>query len=287
LPDSTGGEFLGISWDPGGNSFVTPALLQSAGAPLAAIFRVVRTQNGQWVFGNRLTTSGFNGQGGGNMQIYPAISPSGAGLAYFDVFFPDILTNSQAAIARLIVANSDGTGARVVTTFNQGFYPAGLAWSRDGNQLVFSIAPQLNIGTGFLTLINPDGAVVRSVSTSGGTPSAIPGIGNSNAFFPSVPATPLLRRDTQRPNIRVSGSSKIRTRNSRAKIKGKAADESGIASVEVRVKKAKVRKVRLKKNGKFAIRLTRIKKKRTLVKLYAVDNAGLKSKNKKVVIRKR
>jgi hypothetical protein len=122
------------------------------------------------------------------IQAFPAFSPSGAGLAYFELFYPDASVLSQPVTARIMVANSDGSGARVVTQFNPGFFPAGLGWAPDGNSLVFSIGQQGFSGGTYGAFAVPETAVVRSVATNGnGTPTQIPGVGNG--FLPSFPLT--------------------------------------------------------------------------------------------------
>jgi hypothetical protein len=55
---------------------------------------------------------------------------------------------------------------------------------------VVGLAPQLNIGTGFLPLADAPNSVVRSVSTSNGQVSQIPGI--DAGFFPSFGVTPFV-----------------------------------------------------------------------------------------------
>jgi hypothetical protein len=186
-PDSVQGEFIGLSWDPAGNSFVTPfyvTITSQLGTPvqLPAITRFTRNPaNGNWAAEEVLSRPQYLN---GNLsvppqavtQIYPSISPSGNGLAYFELFWPDILFGTQAVVARLIVANADGSNPRELRTFDQGTYPAGLGWSPDGTQLVISIADQMDIGSGFLPSANAPSAVVRLVSTANGAMSQLPGI---------------------------------------------------------------------------------------------------------------
>lgn len=186
-PDNLQGEFVGLSWDPQGNSFVTPfyvTITSQLGTPvqLPAITRFTRNEaNGNWSPAQVLSTPQYlNGNLGvppqAITQIYPSISPSGAGLAYFELFWPDILAGTQPVVARLIRANADGSNPRVLRTFDPGDFPAGLGWSPDGSQLAVSIADQTNIGTGFLPSANGPTAVVRSVSTSDGALSQFPGV---------------------------------------------------------------------------------------------------------------
>lgn len=183
--DSFQSEFVGLSWDPDGQSFVTPFYVnlisqQGTAIQLPAITRFTRNpSDGTWNPTAVLSTpqylnAVFPPQA--VTHIYPSISPSGAGLAYFEIFWPDPIGGSQAVVARIILANSDGSNPQVLSTFNQGFYPVGLAWSPDGTSLVFSIAPQMSIGTGFLASANAPSAIVRTISTSDGTISQLPGI---------------------------------------------------------------------------------------------------------------
>ncbi len=292
--DDTNGEFLGISWDRAGTSFVTPALGNTTpptGVGLPAIWRVTQNGAGQWNFTAQLSAPTYNPPQG-STQIYPAISPSGAGLAYFDIFFPDILTSSQPVTSRLIVANANGSNASIVQTFNPGFYPVGLAWSRDGTQLVFSIAQQIQFGSGgYSTLVDPSTAVIRQISTGGGVPTAVPGIGT--ALFPSVPVVPLLplfvpTPDTRRPALKLRGRKTIETLRKRVVLRGSARDNVGVADINVKARGARVKKVKLQGGDRFKVVLqVRKRSGRVLVKLQAVDGAGLKSKQEKFRILRR
>ena len=191
VSDGLQAEFVGISWDPGGTSFVTPSyttIQTQTGQPaqLPAIVRFALDGSGNWVRAQVLSVPrSFNASFpiGAEAHMYPAISPSGAGLAYFNVAWPDVLGSSQPVITSVIIANSDGSNARVLTTFNQGLYPAGLAWSPDGSQLVASVAQQTNIGTGFLPSAEPASAVVRTISTANGQIGNFPGV--ESGFLPT------------------------------------------------------------------------------------------------------
>lgn len=193
--DNLQGEFIGISWDPGGNSFVTPfyvTITSQLGTPvqLPAITRFTRNpDNGTWAptavlsqpqYLNGNLTTGFPRA---ITQIYPSISPSGTGLAYFELFFPDIIGGTQPVVAKVVLANADGSNPRILTTFNQGFYPSGLTWTPDGTQLIVSIAQQQNIGTGFLNAADATTAVTRAVSTADGSITTIQGLPEP-AFLP-------------------------------------------------------------------------------------------------------
>lgn len=192
VSDAFQSEFVGISWDPAGTSFVTPSYVtvqkQTGGVvQLPAIVRFAQNGNGDWGLAQVLSAPRyFDAQFpiAAETQIYPAISPSGAGLAYFDLTWPDVFGMSRGVTARVVVANADGSGARFLATFNEGFYPAGLAWSADGNSLVVSIARQAALGAGFLAAADLSTAVVRVVATSNGAISSPPGV--DTGFFPSI-----------------------------------------------------------------------------------------------------
>jgi hypothetical protein len=199
LHDFLHAEFVGISWAPDSRSFVTPAYITLAPGnnsipPVVGIVRYSLNNQNVFVRSQILSqpTLGLSGLGSGTIQIFPALSPSGAGLAYWDISFPDAALLTKPATARLIVANSDGSGASVRATYaagnNNGFYPLGLTWSADGNQLIYSIANQLQGGGGFPAAANAGSAVIRSVASSGSNIiSQLPGI--NGGYMPSLPMT--------------------------------------------------------------------------------------------------
>lgn len=191
VSDSFQAEFVGLSWDPGGNSFVTPSYAtvptQSGSVvQLPAIVRYARDNAGNWFQAEVLSRPRyFDGQFpiAAEVHLYPAISPSGAGLAYFQITWPDVFGSSQGVICRLMIADSDGGNARELTTFPEaGTYPAGLAWAPDGSVLVASTARQASSGVGFLPSALPETAVLRTFSTSNGAVGTLPGI--DAGFFP-------------------------------------------------------------------------------------------------------
>jgi len=286
--DSTGGEFVGISWDPSSAFFVTPVLSQIAGGqPLPAICRVGVNGAGQWVIGAPLNNNWGYSNGGSTLhtQIYPALSPSGAGLAYFQITFPSII--SKVVVAQLVVANSDGSNAQVIWTFPQGQYPTGLAWTADGTRLVYGIGAQLQLpGGGVTTLVNPNATDVRQITISNLALNLVPGIGTRAAFAPSVPHGGMLARDLSRPGLKVRGGKRIRTRSKRAVIRGKARDNFAVARIDAKARGAKAKKPRLKSNGRFKVKL-RLKKRRSIVLLTATDRAGFRSKKTKVRVIRR
>lgn len=193
VSDGFQSEFVGISWAPDGNSFVTPSyvgITSALGRPvqLPAIVRFGRapgTQN--WNIQAVLSTPQyFDNRFPPTAQtaIYPTLSPAGNELAYFQLFWPDAIGSSQGVIASLLVANADGSNSRSLFTFNQGLYPTGLGWSADGTHLVVSFANQLSVGTGFLPSGDPSSAVIRQISASSGQITTIPGV--DAGYFPSA-----------------------------------------------------------------------------------------------------
>ena len=213
VSDGLQAEFVGISWDPGGTSFVTPSYttIQTQTGQLAqlpAIVRFALDRNRNWVRAEVLSAPrSFDGSFpiGAEAHMYPAISPSGTGLAYFNVAWPDVLGSSQPVITSVIIANANGSNARVLTSFNQGFYPAGLAWSPDGTQLIVSIAEQSNIGTGFLPSADPASAVVRTISTANGQLGTFPGL--DAGFWPSWSSQLLQSGPLQNARLTLGSSS--------------------------------------------------------------------------------
>ncbi len=104
----------------------------------------------------------FGANPSSDVHIYPAILPSGAGLACFQVVVPDV-------------------------SFDLGFYPAGLDWSADGSSLIFSLSRQVRTGGAFTTAADlPTGQTYRIDSSSGAGFGRVPGI--NGAIFPSVGA---------------------------------------------------------------------------------------------------
>jgi hypothetical protein len=192
VSDAFQAEFAGLAWDPAGDSFVTPSyvsiITQNGGTQqLPAIVRFARppgTQQWQRV-GVLSAPRYFDGVFpiAAETHIFPAISPSGAGLAYFSLFWPDVLGSSRGVSASVIIANADGSNARVLTTFSEGFYPLGLAWAPDGTRLVISIAQQATLGFGFLPSGQPATAVLRHVATDNGAITQIPGV--AAGWFPT------------------------------------------------------------------------------------------------------
>ena len=191
VSDGLQAAFVGLEWDPGGTSFVTPSyvtVLSVLGSPvdLPAIVRFSQQGNGGWTQTPLTTPAYFNNvlPPQARTYIYPALSPSGAGLAFFSLFWPDVIGGTQPVTARLVVANSDGSNPTVLFTFNPGLYPAGLSWSRDGTRLIVAFANQTNVGTGLLPSADLSTAVIRTIDIGSGNISSLAGI--DAGYFPAA-----------------------------------------------------------------------------------------------------
>lgn len=197
VSDDFQSEFVGISWDPGGNSFVTPSYVtvtSAMGQPvqLPAIVRFGRTPGTQnWNIQAVLSTPQYLDNQfppAARTSLYPVLSPSGNALAYFQLFWPDAIGSSQGVIARVILANADGSNARTLFTFNQGLYPAGLSWSPNGTHLTVAYADQVSSSIGFIPAADPAEAVIRQISTTNGQMTPFPGV--DAGYFPSAIPSP-------------------------------------------------------------------------------------------------
>jgi hypothetical protein len=195
--DAFAAEFRGISFAPDGQSFVTPLYRYSGindplPIELPAIVRFVRNAgNGQWTLGAQLSTPQWarNPQtflGTASIHTYPALSPSGAALAYFSILNPDASTGTQPWTNRVVIANADGSNTRLLTSFQPGFVPTGLTWSTDGTSLIVSVSQQAFVGTGYLPYPVRSNSAVFSVNTTDGTTTQIAEVGNGLA--PMLPA---------------------------------------------------------------------------------------------------
>ena len=183
-------EFVGISWAPDSGSFVTSGYVTGFPSPNNLNIGIVRYtlgNNGLFARSGVLSNPGTNQFFQANIQIFPAVSPSGSGLAYFDVFIPDSALLRGEATARVIVANADGSGATIRATLPQGRYPAGLSWSADGSQIVFSHGQQSGQNGTFSTSSDPGTQIIRTVASAGAdtTLRQLPGI--ELGLLPSFP----------------------------------------------------------------------------------------------------
>ena len=180
--DPLGAGFQGISFLPNSDSFVTsvPFSLTAPGSSFPAnssvIVRFDRNGAGDWAPAEALSTPTAQTNDGitvtSTYQTFPSISPSGARLAYFDVILPEQF-GSQPSTSRVILADSDGNNAQILTTFDAGFLPTGLTWAPDGSAVVVSISEQLNIGTGFINLPNTSNSAIFTVSTANGATNIV------------------------------------------------------------------------------------------------------------------
>ena len=182
VSDDLAAAYVGLDWDPGGNSFVTTAYVPatlSVPAPvvsLPAIVRFTRQGDAGWSLTPLTTPHYFNDRvpPAARTYLYPALSPSGAGLAFFSLTWPDVLTGSQAVTATLVVSDANFTQATALLTLPTGRYPTGLSWSRDGTQLFISHADQVFSGTGWLPGGSLGTSVIRAVDTASGAVTTFP-----------------------------------------------------------------------------------------------------------------
>ncbi len=200
--DAFAAEFRGLSFAPDGQSFVTPlyrytGINDPTPIELPTIVRFSRNAgNGQWELSQILSSPQWQRHpstfiASASVHTWPALSPSGQGLAYFSVLVPDVSTGSQPWTSRVVVANADGSNPRLLTSFSPGFVPTGLAWTSDGTGLVVSVSSQANLGTGFLPMPQRSNSAVFSVATSDGATSQITALGSAVApMLPGVAAPP-------------------------------------------------------------------------------------------------
>ncbi len=193
--DITDSEFRGVSWFPNSATFAAPAyvpvIAQNSGRSTVSTGIVLFSQTSATPFRygrvGQLTTPRVEDVGGTIIQsthIYPAISPDGEQVAFFDVTFPDPFLRN-AVTTRLVIGNSNGTSFRVRQTFAQGQYPAGLSWTADGNSLIFGMGPQRFNGVIHASSPEPASTVIRQIAADGTSlPTTIPGAGVG--LYPSV-----------------------------------------------------------------------------------------------------
>ncbi len=200
--DAFAAEFRGISFSPDGQSFVTPlyrfiGISDPLPIELPTIVRFDRDPNsGQWILGPTLSVPQWSRNqqtllAAASIHTYPALSPSGQGLAYFSVLVPDANTGTQPYTSRVAIANADGTGTQLLTTFSPGFVPTGLTWTQDGTAIIVSISQQTNFGTNFIPAPLRSNSAVYSVSTADGTTTQISEIGNGVAPMLPLIAAPI------------------------------------------------------------------------------------------------
>jgi hypothetical protein len=196
-PDLFRPEFVGISWSPDGSVFASPGYVSvitnsgrstvAAGIVLYGVIDPVAQTIGR--VGQVTQPQVFDGP---NLSIVaqehalPVFSPDGQRLAYFSITYPDI-NLLQPATAELFVVNSNGSNPTSLLKFDPGVYPAGLSWTPNGAELVYSVARQSRVLAG-LEFYEPRGlretAILGFINANGGTPGSIPGA--PFGYFPSV-----------------------------------------------------------------------------------------------------
>lgn len=192
-------EFIGISWKPDGSGFATPAYetyIAQDGQPRDLVGIQLFSYNALSGTATRQAVlsfpRSFNLQPGlpSETHIFPAFSPNGTRLAYFNIFWPNP-TLTQPATATLRVANADGSGVVDLRTFPAGQYPFGLTWSSDGSRLVYAIANQVNQGGFWIASADPTTAQIWSIgSVVAGTPVRLSGV--TAGYVPNLPRIDLL-----------------------------------------------------------------------------------------------
>ncbi|NJM39148.1 MAG: choice-of-anchor D domain-containing protein [Akkermansiaceae bacterium] len=196
LHDFTFSEFVGMSWTPDSQSFVTSAYITIApGNPNVPRRSASSVTPGRETARSPAPSSSprprLTRTFPARSRSSPAFSPSGRALAYFDIFFPDAALLRAPAFARLIVADANGSTVRA--QFAQGNYPLGVTWSADGNQLIFSIAPQTQESGSFPASGVPSQANVRATASFGNDFSINPLPGISGGFLPQFQlSTPVI-----------------------------------------------------------------------------------------------
>jgi hypothetical protein len=188
-------EHVGISWLPNGLAFAAPSyvtVFSQLGVPRDVVGIRLFTFNPVTGIAARsipLSAPRFYDNLAGlpsETHIFPAFSPSGDRLAYFEVFWPNPLL-TEPATATLIAASADGSNPQRILTYNPGFYPLGLTWNRDGTRLLFSIAAQVTDGTSWLAYGDAATAVTRAIVPEPGVPPQhLTGLGNTIAYLPGT-----------------------------------------------------------------------------------------------------
>jgi hypothetical protein len=138
----------------------------------------------------------------------PAISPDGTQVAYVrhtlrqDTRFDGAGIAPLPAICAIHVINYNGTGDREILRLNEGLWITRLAWSPDGTQIAFDLAPQQLLNGLNSLLGDPTRSSINVVDADGSNPHLlVAGPASSPTWGPSLILTrPLLsfRRDGDR-----------------------------------------------------------------------------------------
>lgn len=157
---------------------------------------------GQWILGPNLSTPQWSRDpntllGSASIHTYPALSPSGQGLAYFSIILPDASTGTQPWTSRVAIANADGSGATILASFNPGFVPTGLTWTTDGSAIIVSVSQQVNFGSGYIPAPLRSKSAIFSISTADGSATEITALGNGIApMLPLIQAPSIVSANT-------------------------------------------------------------------------------------------
>lgn len=196
-------EFVGIAWQPGTDSFATPAYLnitnnmgQSLAAAGIVLFGPVGPPGQPYVRAQILTVPSavFDPNTGSNVispHAYPAFSPNGQQLAFFRITFPLANLAAPAQTDLIVISMATGNG-QVIASFNPGIFPAGLSWRNNGS-LAFSLGTQFQSGGIFTPTIDPNSAQIFTIASTGGSLDQVPGV--THGFFPNgTPPSPIIFR---------------------------------------------------------------------------------------------
>ncbi len=153
------------------------------------------------------------------------------------------------------------SGLEVLARFNSDFND-----SASGGRGVYDVSAQLGPTYTELPLLDGELIVENLVSTA---VAIIP---------PAVPAP------DARPTVTVKGKRTLTTTRSRVVIRGRASDDTGVSRVEYKVPGSKYRFARGKDNWKIRTRLDR---KRTVVKVRAIDASGQRSLVRRIKVIRR
>lgn len=203
-------EFFGISWSPNGVVFATPAAipiptLNGQITSLPGIVTYAFNPNvvpfGAWQRSARLSQP-TNADGSDNFQIYPAFSPNGQQVAFFNVRASPLL--NAPAIATLVVANADGSAASGLTSFPAGLFPGGLTWASDGSLLIYSIGQQASAAVAPGSFNSPHALCRKRRSFALSMSTAAMPSSSPTSMQGSHPQTRSLSSTSRHPPLRIS-----------------------------------------------------------------------------------